>query len=133
MNYIEFAKKKLQKQIEKNKEKGIINKQNLIAVAFNGKKVVGIGFNSFTKSHPTQYRSAKSINCHIYDSGKDCKYPHAEIMAIDNAIKNKKHIDHLVVVRLKFDGTLGLAKPCNICMSKIKSLKIKYLTYSMDE
>lgn len=133
MNYIQYGKKLLQKKIKQDTEKGMTQQFYLVAIAFKGNKPVGIGFNNTQKTHPAQFRSAKSMNKQVYPNGNMAKYPHAEILAIDNATKKGEQFDHLVVVRLKADGSLGMAKPCSICMNKILKYKIKGITYSLDE
>ena len=133
MNYIEYARKLLVKKINQQETLNRKQQYNLIAIAFKGKKPVGIGFNSSLKTHTAQYRSAKLMNRQVFPNGNIASLPHAEILAIDNAIKKGEKFDHLVVVRLKADGSLGIAKPCEICMNKILKYKIKGITYSLDE
>lgn len=81
-------------------------KQRIVAVALRKGKIIGIGFNSYLKTHPKQRDFARRV-------GQDERiYLHAEMDAL---IRCRSKPDSLYVVRLTKAGLLGNAKPCPVC------------------
>lgn len=60
-------------------------------------------------------------------------YNHAEIACIDKAIKLRKVIDRLVVIRYDCNGNFKDCKPCKICQAAIQDFNIKSVMYSTSE
>jgi len=62
---------------------------------------------------------------------------HAEVMAISKLLKpkhfHKLHGCKLFVTRIRKNGKTALAKPCEPCLSLIKSVGIKEIIYTTDE
>ena len=101
---------------------GIIYKNRLISIAHNS-----------MKSHSFQKKYGRNV---------DAIYFHAEVHAIYKAIQsgfNNFHKSELIVVRSKWDSSnknirkLGLAKPCEGCLSCIKDFNIRKVIYSLDQ
>jgi len=93
------------------------------ACIFEGKQIISFGFNT-SKTHPLQ----KSIAVKVKASKRECL--HAEVDAILKAKKTDLSRATLLVIRIKKDGSLGIAKPCSVCSSLIKKVKIKKVIYS---
>lgn len=84
-------------------------------------KLLSTGTNSYTRSHPTQAR-------HAAKSGNPSKqFLHAEIAALINC---RGVAYKIVTVRIKRDGTFGLAKPCPVCELAIKEAGIRIVEYT---
>jgi len=58
---------------------------------------------------------------------------HAELRALRRAPYEIKRGDTIYVARLKFDGTLGMARPCAMCWAHIKDRNIKTIVWSTDD
>lgn len=85
-------------------------KQRIVAVALRKGKIVGVGFNSYSKTHPKQRDFARRV-------GQDERiYLHAEMDAL---LRSRSKPDCLCVVRVTKSGALGNAKPCPICQYAI--------------
>jgi len=102
----------------------IKNKHRVVAIVTNGKnKVLSVGYNSYTKTHPKQKELA--LLCNIHHKA----YLHAEISALvklkDSGAKN------IYVVRLWKDETFALAKPCRICELAIKEAGLEKIFYTV--
>lgn len=81
------------------------SKQNLVAFAVRRRRIVAVGYNSYSKTHPyQQYLSAKV--------GQQRPFLHAEIAAL---LKAPKDADSLYVMRINKQGELVNAAPCPIC------------------
>lgn len=98
--------------------------QTLKAFIYNRKgRVISIGQNSYTKTHPLQAKYAHKV-------GLDKKvFLHAEIDAIIKC-KDLNEAYKISVLRLNKKGEPLLAKPCPICMSAIKATNIKEINWS---
>lgn len=97
------------------------------AVISKGSNIVSCGCNNL-KSHPlqkNQYIKNEKSNSHAPSV-------HAELIAINNFkfSFDKRHI--LYVCRRKKNGSLGLAKPCSVCMDIIRNSGLKKIVYSID-
>ena len=99
------------------------NKESLTAIIYDRKgKVLSIGQNNYTKSHPYQAK-------HAFKAGLPEKiYLHAEIDAIIRCSDlSKAH--KIVVSRIGRKGFLN-AKPCPVCMSAISSTNIQLIEHT---
>lgn len=96
-------------------------KQQVTAIALYKGKVVSVGNNSYTKTHPQQKVNASIVG----ESYKE--YLHAELSAL---VKARRPIDHLFVFRRNSSGQYRSAKPCPICLIAIHQAKIKTVTHS---
>lgn len=85
-------------------------------------RVVSIAYNSYTKTHPLQYKYA------LRTKQPFKQMLHAEILAIIRA-KGKGY--KLSVERFNKKGDPVLAKPCPICMLAIKEANIKVIEYTL--
>lgn len=88
------------------------------AVLFKNRKLLKTGRNSF-KTHP------------LLKEYSPYAHRHAETDAIiryglDNCIGLS-----ILVVRIKKDGSLGLAKPCNVCLALSREAGIHKIYYSI--
>lgn len=100
------------------------NKYRLVAIITDAKdRILTIGVNSYTKSHPRQYYYA----CKCGNSKRI--FLHAEISAIINLKRNDKPAK-IYVARVNKKEEVALAKPCAICMEAIKDVGIKELYYT---
>ena len=97
-------------------------------------RIISIGMNNLNKSHPLAAKFAKS---------KEAIFPHAEISAIKNALR-EIDVDDLLktemyVCRVKKPKPRskiwvpGLAKPCEGCRRAILEFGIKRVLYTTDE
>jgi tRNA(Arg) A34 adenosine deaminase TadA len=100
------------------------SKQNITAIIKDKKgRVLSIGKNSYTKTHPLQALHATKTGL------SDKVYRHAEI----DAIVKCKDIDKaysIEVFRLGNSGRYLNAKPCPICQSALNSTKIKQIFHT---
>lgn len=80
-------------------------KQSLVAIACRGRRVIAVGYNSYSKTHPFQHRMSAKV-------GQQRPYLHAEIAAL---LKSPRDIDSLYVVRINKQGELVNAAPCPVC------------------
>lgn len=63
-------------------------------------------------------------------TGHNHSHIHAEHSAINRAWKCGTDDAILVVVRIRRDGSLGLAKPCPVCQKQLAEAGIKKVIYS---
>lgn len=86
-------------------------------------RVISVGYNSYTKTHPKQAKLAKMV-------GLECKqHLHAEIAAI---IKSKGRLIHKIKIeRYDVNGNPKLAAPCPVCQMAIKMAGIKFVEYTV--
>lgn len=91
------------------------------AVIFKGNKIISKGFNSIRHCSKIKPQFKEWYNS-----------LHAEQQAIISTHKNIKGCD-ILVVRIKKDGSFGLAKPCDMCESFIMYKKIRNVYYTTDE
>jgi len=91
-------------------------KQHIVAVAVRKGKVIGVGYNSYSKTHPEQARLARGV-------GQDERiYLHAEIAAL---LRCRAKPDSLYIARVKRTGELGNAAPCPVCSAAINLINPK--------
>ena len=85
-------------------------------------RVIGVGINSYTKTHPLQKYFAEKVG----HGEKECL--HAEIAAI---LRCKQKVIHRITVeRYNSLGHPANAKPCPICQEAIKAFGIKLVEFS---
>lgn len=103
------------------------NKQRVAAVVTDKRgRILSIGQNSYTKTHPLQAHYAEKVN----DPLAICL--HAEISALSLLSDNEKKKAHKIfVARVMKDGSTGLAAPCPICQAAIKDFNIKSVEYTL--
>lgn len=125
--WIEYGRILLLEKVEKDG----FQPQNMVALALKKNKLIAVGFNSYSKTHPKQHRAYSRVN-QTTENGITLGYPHAETIAIHNALKNRKHPDCIVIVRINRAGELVMAKPCKSCTQLIKDTKsIKSIEFSI--
>lgn len=84
-------------------------------------RVLAIGRNSYTKTHPVQAKYAERAGF------PKRIYLHAEIDAL---IKAKAQVYKLSVIRVGKDGRTRLAKPCPVCELAINNHRVKLVEYT---
>ena len=60
-------------------------------------------------------------------------FTHAEIGVLGKAMKLRKIVDKIVIVRYDSNGKLKNAKPCSICSTAIRDFGIRKVLYSTPE
>lgn len=86
-------------------------------------KVLGVGQNSYVKTHPLQARHAEK-------AGEPYKqFLHAEIHAITKC-RDLKKAHKIFITRYNKQGQPVLAAPCPICLSAIKESGIKHIEHT---
>ena len=104
------------------------HKQKLGCVIVDKHHIVGSGHNSQTKCHRFQADLDKK-----FFGVDNCKGPiHAEVDALIPLIKRRYDLTGatLYVYRQNKDGHEALARPCERCMSLIKSCGIRKIKYT---
>jgi tRNA(Arg) A34 adenosine deaminase TadA len=95
----------------------------IMAICYDKKhRMLGVGVNSYTKTHPLQKYFAKKVG----HGEKECL--HAEIAAILRC--KQQAIYKIVVKRYNALGQPANAKPCSICQEAIKAFGIKVVEYT---
>ena len=101
-----------------------MTKHNLKAIIYDKRgRILSIGYNNYTKTHPLQQRLAKKHNL------EHKIYIHAELHAIlrcNDITKAHK----IFVCRYDYLGNAKLAKPCKMCMDVIQIVGIKEVEYT---
>lgn len=114
----------LQKLKEVAEDSEPVSKVRLAAAIVYKNKIVSIGRNQY-KTHPIMLRFCKN---------PEAIFLHAEVDAINKATKilNKNELAKatLVVLRIKKDGSYGMAKPCEGCQDCINHYNIKKVFYT---
>jgi len=96
----------------------------LVATVMDRKgKLLAVAQNSYKKTHPVQEHFAR------LSGNPERIYLHAEIAALLKCGTKTPH--SISVVRIKKDGSTGLAKPCPACMLAIKQWNIKEVNYTL--
>lgn len=99
------------------------NEYKLCSLIVKGGKVLSIGYNSRDWNSMTE----------AYKVHDWCSSTHAEMAAI--LAKRKKvrfEGSKIYVVRLRADGSLGMAKPCQMCENVLRNYGIKRAIYSIE-
>ena len=103
--------------------RNLIDQRYRMAAVITNKrnKILSIGWNSYSKSHPTQFLWAKNVN-------PEKIWLHAEMSAI---IRCKEGMPYAIyVARVNRKGEARLAKPCEICEMAIMDVGIKKVVYT---
>lgn len=99
-------------------------KQTMKAVALNAKgKVIGVGSNSYDKSHPLQKHFAMLAG----ESEKKI-YQHAELAAVLSS--GKKHVHTIYIQRFGKEKNMLNARACASCLLMLKAFGVKYMRYT---
>lgn len=94
------------------------------ATCYNKKgRIISIGYNSYTKTHPVQEYFAKLAGM------PEKKYLHAEIAALLKA--GDKKIHKIKIERYNSRGEPANAAPCPICQLAIKAYGVKVIEYTI--
>ena len=100
---------------------------------YNKQHIISVGYNS-NKTHPIQqaynkYRHFNNLRVYCPDK------LHAEIHCL-SSLKSYIDLDYnkvnLFIARIRRDGKMALARPCNACMAYIKKLGIRKIYYTTD-
>lgn len=99
--------------------------QNVTAIIYDKKgRVLSVGKNSYTKTHPAQARHAKKV-------GLERKiFIHAEVDSIVRC-RDLSRAHKIVVSRITKDGSFANAKPCPVCESAIKEAGIEHVEWTI--
>ena len=99
-------------------------RQDITAIIYDKRgRVLSVAKNDYLRSHPLQGFHAKKV-------GQEHRiYLHAEIHAIVKC-KDIEKAHRIRVFRFYKDGSEALAKPCDVCMSAIKSTNIKVIEHT---
>ena len=131
MMTVKAIKKYLNFAIDTSKQ-STVQRARLGAVLVSHNKVVNASPN-LEKTHPMQAHLNKLRGFDSMGSGER-NILHAEIATLlksrDLDIEWNKSM--LFIARLKKNGDLGLARPCNACMGLIKQYGIKNIYYTTD-
>lgn len=99
-------------------------KQAITAVIYDKRgRVLSVGQNSYTKTHPKQARLAARVGL------KEKEYLHAELASIVRC-KDLSKAHRIVVTRINKKGKFVNAKPCPICALAIQEAGIKVVEWS---
>jgi deoxycytidylate deaminase len=92
------------------------------AVVYHKNKILGVGHNHATKTHPKM--TLRGIHANI----------HAELSAIIN-VPNKSFLQHshMVIYRENKMGGPAIARPCETCRALLRGFGIKKVVYTTNE
>lgn len=96
---------------------------NLCAVLVRGGNILSVGFNHRGWNALSEFYRAQDHACTI----------HAEVSAI--SLKRKKirfEGTKVYVARIRADGTMGLAKPCEMCEEVLRAYGVKKAIYTIN-
>lgn len=104
-------------------EKG---KQRLCAVITDKRgKVLSVGVNNYTKSHPLQAAYAKQVG------REEACFLHAEIASLVGlSYSDKRRVYKISVARILRNGKTAIAKPCQICSKALKDFNVKIIEFT---
>lgn len=95
------------------------------AILARKSKIISESFNNAKKTHKIAYWNK--------DNPQDATI-HAEIGALINVPKNISSKCDLYIARYRSsDNSICLAKPCDMCLSVIKSMMVKRVYYTISE
>lgn len=102
--------------------------QDVTAIIYDRKgRVLSIGKNSYTKTHPMQAKYAKLAGTEY--SAYNYAFRHAEIDAIIRC-KDLDKAYRIEVFRVRRDGSFGGACPCKACAIAISCTPIKVIEHT---
>jgi len=101
------------------------HKHNLTAIIYDKRnRILSIGKNSYSKSHPLQADFAVS-------SGHPEKiFLHAEIDALIRLRERRTEAKRIHIIRIGRDGKERNAKPCAVCMNALIAFGITKITHT---
>lgn len=104
----------------KNAAKSQFSRARVGCIITKGGRIISTGFNA---ERYTQHNH------------RDFPSLHAEESAIIKQLNNLHNLHNakIFISRVKADGSLGLAKPCNKCMKMIQAVGIRSITYTTDQ
>lgn len=86
-------------------------------------RVLSVGNNSYTKSHPLQVKFAEKV-------GKpDAIFLHAEMDAL-RRLKDWDRAHRIVITRFDKNGEPAIAKPCKICKLALEHAGIEHIEHT---
>lgn len=98
--------------------------QIITATAYSKNRILSVGQNSYTKSHPRQQQLALKV-------GQPHRvYLHAETLALLRAIRLKQQVVLLEVTRYGVNGNMLLARPCAMCRLAIGEAGVREVRYT---
>ena len=98
-------------------------KHQITATVYDKKgRILSVGRNSYTKTHPYQAEMAKAVG------QPEKQFLHAEIDAL---IKCRGEPYKIKVERVNKRGQFKLAKPCPVCELAIKKAGVRFVEYSI--
>lgn len=91
-------------------------------------KIIASAVNSFTKTHPIQFKLREKINRGIT---KPLAFVHAEVSVINKAMKMGYDLSKcgIFISRITKSGIKSISKPCNECEHFIRKNKMKFIVY----
>lgn len=95
------------------------NKENMIALIESGGRILSVGRNNMTKTHPHTF------------NGKYTKGLHAEQDCIKRADTDLSGAD-LYVFYIKKSGDFGNSRPCDMCLGDIRGAGIRRVFFMED-
>lgn len=99
-------------------------KHRLVAIITDKRnRILSIGQNSFTKTHPLQAHFAIQVK------KEKAIYLHSEIAALVN-LPFKSKPNKIFVARVSKQGKSRLAKPCAICQKALTFMNIQEIHYT---
>lgn len=99
-------------------------KYDITATCYDKKgRVLSIGKNSYTKTHPMQAHFAKQVGMH------ERTFLHAEIKALLRS--GDKQVHAIRIERYAKDGKPMNAAPCPICQKAINAWGVKEITHTL--
>ena len=101
-------------------------------VLVEGGQIVSTGWSSM-RTHPLQASHSKNQWAIHLHAEVDCLADAIDDVLFNNALRNRMRKRTLVVVRIKRDGSLALARPCGGCMSLIVKCGVGELYFSTQE
>ncbi len=87
------------------------------------------------KSDHKQHKIAAAIvrGGSIIKVGWNHSFIHAEHSVLNRAWRSDVEGTTLLVIRVRKDGSLGMAKPCHLCMSRLSQAGIKKIIFSNND
>jgi deoxycytidylate deaminase len=98
--------------------------QRHFSFILNKRHIVSMGWNRGFQTHPLAARYGHRFNS-----------IHAELDAIRRAVIYPKDFRNctMINIRIKRDGSLGLARPCRACQKMLRDFQFKKILYSNNE
>lgn len=95
---------------------------DITALAYaKGGRLLAVGKNSYTKTHPLQAKIAAKVGKH------DAIYLHAEMAAL---VKAREPVHRLVVLHYDGQGKPKNSAPCAVCREAIRQFGVKHVEHT---